>query len=102
MLREPGSGTRSTFEGALQAEPQLALEATSTTSLVGAAVAGVGPAVLSALTVRAEVETGRLRVVPTELDLMRPLTAVWRSDERLAEAAADLLLIAVEASREAG
>ncbi len=100
VLREPGSGTRSTFEGALRAEPQIALEGTSTTSLVGAAVAGVGPAVLSALSVRAEVETGRLRVVPTELDLMRPLTAVWRPEERLAEAAADLLLIAVEASRE--
>ncbi|GAB3195874.1 LysR family transcriptional regulator [Nocardioides hungaricus] len=100
VLRERGSGTRGTFEGALQAEPRIALEGGSTTSLVGAAVAGVGPAVLSALSVRAEVETGRLRIVPTELDLLRPLTAVWRSDERINDAAADLLLIAVEASRQ--
>jgi hypothetical protein len=32
------------------------------------------------------------------LDLLRPLTSVWRPDERLPEAAADLLRIALEAS----
>lgn len=99
VLREPGSGTRSTFEAALQKQPEVVLEGTSTAALVGAAVAGVGPAVVSAMSVTAEVETGRLVVVPTELDLYRPLTAVWRKEERLREAAVELLSIAGEASR---
>ncbi len=43
VLRESGSGTRSTFESALRREPEVAMEATSTAALVGAAVAGVGP-----------------------------------------------------------
>jgi DNA-binding transcriptional LysR family regulator len=99
VLREAGSGTRSTFERALRQEPQLALEATSTLALVGAALAGVGPAVVSERSVAAEVETGRLVAVPTALDLLRPLTSVWRAEERLPEAAADLLSIAIEVSR---
>ncbi|HEY0643003.1 MAG TPA: LysR family transcriptional regulator [Nocardioides sp.] len=100
VLREPGSGTRTTFEAALGAQPTIALEASSTAALTGAAVAGVGPAVLSALAVRAEVEGGRLRVVPTVLDLRRPLTAVWRRGERLGAGAARLLSIATLASRQ--
>jgi DNA-binding transcriptional LysR family regulator len=98
VLREPGSGTRSTFESALQQEPAVALEGSSTTALIGAAVAGVGPAVVSALSVRTEIETGRLREVPIELDLCRPLTAVWRRGERLGEAASRLLGIATRTS----
>ena len=94
VLREPGSGTRSTFEAALQREPGIALEGSSTAALAGAAAAGVGPAVVSALAVRAELETGRLRVVDTELDLRRPLTAIWRQGERLSVGAAGLLAIA--------
>lgn len=100
VLREPGSGTRSTFEAALRQVPDIVLESSSTAALVGAAVAGVGPAVVSLMSVRAELETGRLVVVPTELDLLRPLTAVWRKEERLREAAAELLAIAGEAARE--
>jgi DNA-binding transcriptional LysR family regulator len=99
VLREAGSGTRSTFERALRQEPQLALEATSTMALVGAALAGVGPAVVSARSVAGELETGRLVAVPTVLDLLRPLTSVWRAEERLSDAAADLLNIAIEASK---
>lgn len=99
VLREQGSGTRSTFETALRLQPDLALEATSTTSLIGAALAGVGPAVVSSRAAVAELETGRLVAVPTELDLMRPLTGIWRRDERLSEVALELLSIAVEAFR---
>lgn len=98
VLREAGSGTRSTFESALRRQPAVAMEGTSTTALVGAAVAGVGPAVVSALSVRAELETGQLVAVRTELDLLRPLTAVWRREQRLTDPAAELLRIAVEAS----
>ncbi|MDN5743935.1 MAG: LysR family transcriptional regulator [Nocardioidaceae bacterium] len=94
VLRESGSGTRTTFEGAVRREPDIALEASSTAALIGAAAAGVGPAVVSALAVRSELETGRLRSVATELDLRRPLTAVWREGERLSEGAARLLAIA--------
>jgi len=99
VLREPGSGTRSTFEAALRREPKVAMEGSSTAALVGAAVAGVGPAVVSARSVGPELETGRLREVDTELDLLRPLTAVWRRQQRLTEPAAELLRIAAEASR---
>lgn len=98
VLREPGSGTRSTFEGQLRREPQVAMEGTSTAALVGAAVAGLGPAVVSARSVSSELDTGRLREVPTELDLFRPLTAVWRREQRLTDPAAELLRIAAHAS----
>lgn len=99
VLREAGSGTRSTFESALRHEPTIALEATSTTALVGAAVAGVGPAVVSALSVAAELETGRLAAVPHHLDLRRLLTSVWREGERLSEPAEQLLNIAMRSVR---
>lgn len=95
VLRESGSGTRSTFEAALGHEPQVALEATSTTALLGAVMAGVGPAVVSELSIRGELETGRLVAVGHPLDLRRPLTGVWRADQRLSEPAQDLLAIAV-------
>ncbi len=99
VLRESGSGTRSTFDAALGSDPEVALEATSTAALVGAAAAGVGPGVVSGMSVRAELELGRLVAVPTDLDLGRPLSCVWRGEERLAESAAELLSIAIEASR---
>lgn len=99
VIREPGSGTRGTFESALRHQPDIALEATSTAALVGAAAAGVGPAVVSARSVTAELETGRLVEVLTDLDLLRPLTAVWRQEERLGDSAVDLLTIASQASR---
>lgn len=95
VLREAGSGTRSTFTAALGCEPQVAMESTSITPLIGAAVAGLGPAVLSERSVRTEVETGALRAVPSELALNRPLTALWRKEERLNEVAGALLAIAV-------
>lgn len=94
VMREPGSGTRSTFEGALRREPVVALEADSTTAVVGAARAGVGPAVVSERAVAGEIETGRLVAVRTDLDMLRPLTAVWRPDHRLSPAVTTLLSIA--------
>lgn len=99
VLREPGSGTRNTFETAIQRVPEIALEGTSTAALIGAAIAQVGPAVVSARTVVAELETGRLVEVPTSVDLLRPLTAIWRAEERPRRSASDLLSIAVHAMR---
>lgn len=94
VLREVGSGTRSTFEGALRSEPQVALEADSTTAMLGAARAGVGPAVVSRRAVVSELETGRLVEVPHDLDLWRPLNAIWLRDRRYPAAAEALLRIA--------
>ncbi|GAA4753319.1 LysR family transcriptional regulator [Nocardioides endophyticus] len=99
VLRERGSGSRSTFESALRRVPNVAMEGTSTATLIGAAMAGVGPAVVSARSVVAEIETGRLVEVPTTVEMLRPLTAVWRAEERLRRPAEDLLLIAMESMR---
>lgn len=94
VLREEGSGTRSTFERALGEVPTIALQAGSTTALLGAVRAGLGPAVVSARAVDAEVEAGHLVAVPTTLDLERPLTAVWRRGARMSAATSALLAVA--------
>jgi DNA-binding transcriptional LysR family regulator len=94
VVREMGSGTRETFERALGAEPAVAMVATSTTALVGAVLAGVAPAVVTPRAVMAAVEVGRLSIVPHELDLERPLTAVWRRDRPLSGPGRELIRIA--------
>jgi DNA-binding transcriptional LysR family regulator len=98
VVREEGSGTRSTFERALSAQPRIAMEATSTTAMVGAALAGIGPAVVTPYAVRAGLETGELVEVRHGLDLVRPLTAIWRRDRPLDGPAAALLKIAYRAA----
>jgi DNA-binding transcriptional LysR family regulator len=98
VLREEGSGTRSTFERALAARPRVAMVATSTTTLVNAARAGVGPAVVTPYAVRASLEIGELVIVEHELDLDRPLTAIWKRDQRVDGPAAALLLLVRRAS----
>jgi molybdate transport repressor ModE-like protein len=99
VLREPGSGTRSTFERALRLQPQLALEAGSTSALVGAVLAGVGPAVVSTRAVRAYLDTGRLIEIPHELDLWRPISAITEPRRRFNEHAGTLIRIAQRAVR---
>jgi len=86
LLREPGSGTRDTFLGALAAglgltEPPPMPHATalgSTTTIIATARAGGGVAVLSARAVAADIAAGTL----VELEIPRflaerPLTAIW-------------------------
>ena len=98
-LREGGSGTRETLERAL-AKAGLSLDAShlelaSTAALKAAASEGETPAVLSELSVVAEVMTGQLVVVPVrDLDLTRALRAVWLPSRRPTGATADLLAIA--------
>lgn len=99
VMRERGSGTRSTFEHALGSMPRLSLEVSSTAALIGAALAGVGPAVVSARAVAAHLELGRLVEVRHRLQLRRPLTAVWDSRRRYNDQAHLLLGIAVRESR---
>lgn len=99
VLREQGSGTRDTFERALRARPEVAMIATSTAAMVGAVIARVGPAVVTPRAVTGAVETGQIAVVPHDLDLARPLTAVWRQGASLGAGAERLLRIASLASR---
>lgn len=94
VLREQGSGTRETFLRALGTEPSVAMVATSTAALVGAVLAGVGPAVVTPRAVRRNLATGELVEIRHDLDLERPLTAVWRPEHRLGDAATALLAIA--------
>ncbi|MBC6460732.1 LysR family transcriptional regulator [Actinomadura sp. HBU206391] len=98
ILREEGSGTREVLDRALAeyggtATPLLQLA--STTALKAAAVSGAGPVVVSELAVADEVATGRLVAVSVpELDLRRPLRAVWPTGQRPTGPARDLLALA--------
>lgn len=98
LVREPGSGTRETVESALQKEgfevwPGLVMA--SNTALKSAALAGIGPVVLSELALATEIAAGQLvRVRVADLPLRRPLTAVWRRDEAPSSGAAALLDVA--------
>lgn len=98
VLREPGSGTRRTFEVALGASPQVALEASSTASLVGAVVAGIAPGVVAERAVLGAVQNGDVVPVATTLDARRPLSVVWSRERRLARTAEALIAIATSRS----
>ena len=102
VVREPGSGTRSTLDAALteyaRAEPLLELGSAAAirTSVLG----GVGPAVLSSLAVDEQLERGELRAVDVAgLDLRRTLRAVWRPPRTLAGPAGQLLSSVVRSGR---
>ncbi len=98
IVREPGSGTREVLEDALGACGGLRsrLELGSTAAILAAARRGEGPAVLSALAVAADLDTGRLVAVRTEgISLTRSLRAVWLEAQPLAPLARRLLNVAV-------
>jgi DNA-binding transcriptional LysR family regulator len=73
VLREPGSGTRSTLEGALRAagvdpaDLPLAMTLPSNEAVLAAAEAGAGATALSESVAQASVAAGRLAVVPFAL-----------------------------------
>ncbi|MCH7230561.1 LysR family transcriptional regulator [Glycomyces sp. L485] len=99
LVREPGSGTRDTLESALGAH---GLELTPGTTLASnaalkaAAVAGVGPVVLSELSLREELADGRLAAVEvTGLDLGRDFWAVTRPHDTPTDAARAVLQAAL-------
>ncbi|MER7013695.1 LysR family transcriptional regulator [Saccharopolyspora sp. NPDC000359] len=99
IVREHGSGTRETLHRALTevgAEPVTPLlELRSTTAVRNSVVAGAGPAALSVLAVATDLAEHRLVEIPVaDLDLRRPLHAVWRAGLRLTGSAAALLAIA--------
>lgn len=94
VIREMGSGTRETFEHALGVEATVVLEAGSTNVIIGAALNGVGPAVVSEVAVRQAIENGTLVDVPVTLDLRRSLRAIWLKAEPLRPPIGDLVTIA--------
>ncbi|MGH9108462.1 MAG: LysR family transcriptional regulator [Acidimicrobiales bacterium] len=98
LLREPGSGTRDILTEALAQvglEVRILMELGSTTAIKAAAMAGTGPAVLSALSVEAERRTGQLVAVPcTGLHLVRTIRAVWGAGRTLSPPAARLVALA--------
>jgi DNA-binding transcriptional LysR family regulator len=124
-VREGGSGTRDELAVVLGDLPQAppALELGSNAAVRIAVASGAGPAVLSALAVRAQLESGELLRVPLDgvgatdvsatdvsatdvgatdartagakgVGLRREFTAVWTGPRRLTGAAADLVAIA--------
>jgi molybdate transport repressor ModE-like protein len=99
VLREPGSGTRRTFEAALGTPPLVALEASSTSAVIGAAISGVGAGVVSEVAVRSQLDAAVLVSVPTQLDLRRTLRAVWRGDTPLSPAATALVALTIRRPR---
>lgn len=98
IVREAGSGTREILADGLAqwGGIRTRLELGSTTAILSAARRDEGPAVLSALAVAADVDAGRLVVVPTEgIDLARTLRAVWPRDRPLPPLGQRLLNVAV-------
>ncbi|HUY46754.1 MAG TPA: LysR family transcriptional regulator [Streptosporangiaceae bacterium] len=98
IVREPGSGTREVLEDALGAYGGLRsrLELGSTAAILAAARRGEGIAVLSALAVAEDLDTGRLVAVRTGgISLTRSLRAVWPHGQLLAPLARRLLNAAV-------
>jgi DNA-binding transcriptional LysR family regulator len=100
LIREDGSGTRAVFLHALRralgADPHLphATELGSTATLLATARAGGGIAALSARAAAADLRAGTLvELVATDLDLSRPLRAVWLG-RRPSELAAELIALA--------
>lgn len=97
IVREQGSGTRTTLDVALQEYERAAplLELGSSATVRTSVLSGMGPAVMSTLAVSDEVRAGTLRVVPVVgLDLSRRLRAVWRPPRQLSGPAGDLVTIA--------
>jgi DNA-binding transcriptional LysR family regulator len=97
VVREPGSGTRTTLDEALSGYDRgaPAIELSSNAAVRIAVASGAGPAVISELAVAPAVRSGELVAVPIAgLDLVRTLHAVWTDAAALHPAAADLVAIA--------
>lgn len=100
IVRESGSGTRTSLEHHLSAHPMVepAVELSSNAAVKVMASGNVAPAVLSALAVRSSLEAGELVAVPVDgLHLTRRLRAVWRGE--LTEPAATFLRVARTGTR---
>ena len=105
LLREPGSGTRDTFLHALGTPPPElphAIALGSTATIVATVRAGGGIGVISERAVAGDLASGALvRLAVADLDLDRPLHAVWQGRQP-SDAARDLVRIAIAATSRAG
>ncbi len=102
VLREEGSGTRTTFEDAVPERVPPVQVQSSTPAVRDACLTLGAPTVLSALAVRRDVEAGRLvEVEVRDLAMPRRLRAVWRPSERPRGAAERLLRLAASRAPEA-
>lgn len=99
VLREPGSGTRSAFEAALEATAtklNVTLELPSNEAVRAAVEAGMGATVISASVAAPSLEAGLL--VQVRLDLPERSFSVLRHRERHRSKAADALMALVTAA----
>ncbi len=92
LFRETGSGTRSLFDGFIgetRIKPvQMGMELGSNETIKQAVMAGLGIALLSAHTIAAEVQTGRLVCLDVEeLPIVRQWYVLNRTDRALSPAA---------------
>lgn len=97
VVREAGSGTRTTLDVALHEydRPAPLLQLGSGAAVRTSVLAGVGPAVLSTLATAHWIATGELHEVQVErLDLRRTLRAVWRGPRPLEGPAGELVNLA--------
>ncbi len=97
VVRESGSGTRTTLDVALADYPRPAplLELGSSAAVRTSVLAQVGPAVLSTLATAPWIASGTLHEVQVKgLDLRRTLRAVWRSPRVLTGPPGDLVNLA--------
>ncbi len=106
VMREAGSGTRDTLTDHLAAQhppltARIAMELGTSAAVRSAIAAGVGPGVLSRLSVRDDLVLGRLVAIEVAgPPLTRQLTAVWRHDlDPLPPEGARLLAVAKGAAR---
>ena len=106
VMREAGSGTRDTLTDHLAAQhppltARIAMELGTSAAMRSAIAAGVGPGVLSRLSVRDDLVLGRLVAIEVAgPPLTRQLTAVWRHDlDPLPPEGARLLAVAKGAAR---
>ena len=107
IVREQGSGTREAFERVLAdadvtpARPLMVLDAN--VAIRSAVTEGVGPAVLSAITVRDDLAEGRMVEVAVKgAEMRRRLRAVWQKGRPLTGAGKDLLQIAARTPPQGG
>jgi DNA-binding transcriptional LysR family regulator len=98
VARERGSGTREVAEAALAAaglDPgalRVVAEVSGIDAIKGAVEAGLGLAIVSALTIRKELRLGTLAALPVAgLELRRPLSAVFAAGRAELPAARELV-----------
>lgn len=104
LVREPGSGTRMLMErffAEAGLRPVMGMEVGSNETVKQAVMAGLGLSFISAHTIAAEIESGRLVLLDVEgLPIIRQWFVAKRSDKRLAPAAAAVKAFLVERGRQ--